>query len=268
MHTHADFCHVCCCRAVLGGSTEDDQTSFVSRKAKILIFKELRMNLVAFTMDSTFMWVRDACSLLMDDSVPIIEPSMNVLESARFSLEVFDSSFFCLKNIEDENELVPGTLAAIFLIDWEYRMAVASNDALDDETIRKMKGRMDFGASVHALRRKISSPFFKSLSTDIRNRLGSILAQSIRFPIFGEDRFDAGKLISLCCLWMLEVLECLCLDQFEEHQLLDQFLSKGDFWPMWILPDFSTGGRSASLRIEKISPNVSTGFNISHWYSC
>lgn len=104
--SHAEFCHVCCYRAVLGGSTEDDQTSFLSRNAK----------LVTFTMDSTFNWVRDARSLLIDDSVPRTEPSMDVLERAQFSLEVLDGSFFCLKTIEDETKLVPATLAAIFLI--------------------------------------------------------------------------------------------------------------------------------------------------------
>lgn len=222
------------------------------------------MNLVTFTMDSTFKWVRDAHSLLIDDSVPRVELSMDVLERAHFSLEVLDGSFFCLKTIEDETELVAGTLAAIFLIDWEYRMAAASNDALDDETARKMKARMDFGASVHAFCGKISGSFFESLSRDLRNSLGSILVQSIRFAIAEEDRFDAGKLISLCSLWMLEVLECLCLDQFEEHKLFDQFLSNGDFWPLWVMPDFSTGGRSATLRIEKISINVRIVFSFTY----
>lgn len=114
--SHAEICHDCCYRAVLGGSTEDDQTSFLSRNAKILVFQELHMKLVTFTMDSTFNWVRDAHSLLIDDSVPRTEPSMDVLERAQFSLEVLDGSFFCLKTIEDETELVPATLAAIFPI--------------------------------------------------------------------------------------------------------------------------------------------------------
>ncbi|GFZ19943.1 HEAT/U-box domain-containing protein [Actinidia rufa] len=243
-------------RAVLGGSTEDDQTCFVSRNAKILIFKELCKNLVTFALDSTFTWVKKTCSLLTaeaNDSMPRIE---NVLETAHFSLEVLDGSFFCLKTIEDENELVPGTLAAIFLIDWEYRLAIVSNAALDDETTRKIKSRTDFCAYVHAFRGKISSQFFKSLSLSSRNSLGSILVQSIRFAVFKEDEADIDKLTSLCCLWMLEVLEVLGQDQFEEQSLLDQFLSKGDFWPLWILPDFCTGGKPATLEIENISVNA------------
>ncbi|XP_057483183.1 E3 ubiquitin-protein ligase listerin-like isoform X2 [Actinidia eriantha] len=244
-------------RAVLGGSTEDDQTCFVSRNAKILIFKELCKNLVTFALDSTFTWVKKTCSLLTaeaNDSVPRIE---NVLEMAHFSLEVLDGSFYCLKTIEDENELVPGTLAAIFLIDWEYRLAIVSNAALDDETTRKMKSRTDFCAYVHSFRGKISNQFFKSLSLRSRNSLGSILVQSIRFAVFKEDEADIDKLTSLCCLWMLEVLEVLGQDQFEEQALLDQFLSKGDFWPLWILPDFCTGGKPTTLEIENISVNAS-----------
>ncbi|GMP89851.1 hypothetical protein CsSME_00041233 [Camellia sinensis var. sinensis] len=247
-------------RAVLGGSTEDDQTSFVSRNAKILIFKEFCKKLVTFTMDSTFTWIRDACSLLIaeaNDSVLRIEHSVPVPEMAHFALEVLDGSLFCLKTIEDESWLVRSTLAAIFLIDWEYSMAIVSDDALDGESTRKMKDRLDCSASVHDFRSKISSQFFKSLNGNNRNSLGSILVQSIRFAIFKEDEFDTNKVTSLCCLWMLEVLGCLCQDQFEEQELLDQFLSKSDSWPLWILPDFSTGERSATLKTENISINAS-----------
>ncbi|KAL6967782.1 RING-type E3 ubiquitin transferase [Sarracenia purpurea var. burkii] len=245
-------------RAVLGGATEDDQTPFLSRNAQIVIFKELYFKLRSFTMDSPLAWVRDACSLLIaegNDSVARIEPSVDVLEMAHFSLEVLDGSFFCLKTIEDENELVSGFLATIFLIDWEY-VAITSNDPFDDETTRKMKARMDFSAFLHAFRCKISNSFFKSLSVNSRKSLGSILVQFIRFAIFKEDKFDNDKLSSFCCLWMLDVLGCICQDQFEVQELLDQFLSKGDFWPSWILPDFNSGGRSAILNVENISINA------------
>lgn len=258
MVSNALVCHIYWYRAVLGGLTEDDQTSFVSENTKILLFKEIYRKLVTFIVDSPFTGVRIACSLLIAEasgSVPRIEPSINVLEMAYFALEVLDGSFFCLKTIGDESGLVPATLAAIFLIDWEYNMAAASDDTLDEIT-SKMNTRLDFCASVHSFRSKISSQFLKSLSVNSRNSLRSILVQSIRFAIFKEDKLDTDKITSLCCLWTLEVLECLCWDQFEEQELLDQFLYKDDFWPLWVLPNICRGERSASLKIESISSKV------------
>ncbi|KAA8549476.1 hypothetical protein F0562_001160 [Nyssa sinensis] len=247
-------------RAVLGGSIVDDQASFVSRNAMSMIFKEVFRKLVTFIMDSTFTWVTDVCSLLTAEanvSVPRFESSINVLEMAQFALEVLDSSFFCLKTFSDESGLVPGIFAAIFVIDWECSMAAVSNDELDSESTRKIKSMPDFCESVHTFRCKISSEFFKNLSIDGRERLGIILIKSIRFTILKEDKLDADKITSLCCLWLLEVLDCLCHDHFEEQKLLDQFLSEGDLWPFWIMPDLSIGKGSATLKIENISINAS-----------
>ncbi|XP_052185068.1 E3 ubiquitin-protein ligase listerin isoform X2 [Diospyros lotus] len=246
-------------RAVLGGSTEDDKICLVSRNAKILVFKEICRNLVTFMMDSPFTWVRDSCSLLTADangSMPR-RHNVNVLNMAHFALEVLDGSFFCVKTIEDEDGLVPGTLAAVFLIDWEYSMAVVSENANEDEATRKILGRMDFYASLHDFRGKLSTQFFKNLSMNIRNNLRRILIESIRFAIFKEDKFYIGKERSVCCQWMLDVIRCLCESQNEEQELLDQFLSKSEFWPLWVLPDACTGERSAALKTGNISINAS-----------
>ncbi|XAR60795.1 hypothetical protein NMG60_11034309 [Bertholletia excelsa] len=226
----------------------------------ILTYKELCRKLVAFLMGSTFTWVRNASSLLISDennSQPSIEPCMNGLEMARFALEILDGCRFCLKTIGEENMLVTDTLAAVFLMNWEHSMAVLSLDALDDETNQEMKPRMEICTCAHNLHGKITPQFFKDLSVNSRKKLGRILIQSIRSIVFQENKVDIDKVTSLCCLWVLEVLDCLCLDQCEEQELLEQFLSKSDFWPIWVLPDSCTGERSATLKTESISVGAS-----------
>ncbi|CAK9166922.1 unnamed protein product [Ilex paraguariensis] len=247
-------------RLVLGGAMEGDQTSFVTRSTSILIFEEVFRKLLTFVMDSTFSWVRSAGSLLIAEGIDSklqYESSINVLGMAHFALEVLSGSFFCIKSFGNEIGLVPGLLATIWVIDWECSMASVSNDELDGESSEKTKARLGCCESVHTFRCKIGNQFFKSLSTDIRHRLGNVLIQSIKSAIFKEEKVDIDKMISLCCSWMLEVLECLCQDQFEEQILLDQFLNKSDLWPLWIIPDVSNGKRSATLKTENLSLKVS-----------
>ncbi|KAK9280494.1 hypothetical protein L1049_014186 [Liquidambar formosana] len=204
-------------RAVLGGSTEDNQSSFLSRNAMILIFEELFRKLLTFIMESSFTWVRDAGSLLTAEAkypVPESKSSINMLEMAQFALQILDRSFFCLNTFDEESELLTRISAAIFIFDWEYSMMKTSVDALDQESVKRIKARLDFGESVHAFHCKISNQFWKSLSIQNRKRLESILIQSIRFAIFKEDKLNTNKVTSLCCLWMLQVLECISQDEY------------------------------------------------------
>ena len=241
------------CSAVLGGSKEDDETSFVSRNTLILVFEEVFRKLLTFVLQSSLTWVRDAGSLLaagVNNSGLELESSLHVCEMALFALEVLDGSFFCLKTLGEENGLVTGILAEIFIIDWEFSVGTAIGDAFDDESSKRIKARLDFGESVHAFYCKISNKFWKSLSIDHRMRMGSILTQSIRSAVFNEDRLNADKITSLCCLWMLEVLKHLCQYQDQEQNLLDQLLSKSDTWPLWTSPNFSTPKGAAALDVE------------------
>ncbi|XP_047330718.1 E3 ubiquitin-protein ligase listerin isoform X2 [Impatiens glandulifera] len=240
--------------SVLGGLTED-QTSFVSRDTKILVYEEIYRKLLNFMEDSTFSWTRYSHSSLVknSDSISKVEPSKDALEMAYFALEVLNGSFFVLKTIGDRVELVSGILAVIFLLSWEYKAAEEFHDAIEGETCSKLKERMDFCASVHNFHGKINSQVYRSLSTSIRKDLASILAESMRFAIFKEDKLDTSKLASLCCLWMTEALERLCMDLTEEQKFLDQFLSKDDSWPLWVSPDIKLGKRSATVNVESVS---------------
>lgn len=245
-------------RAILCGSTIDDQTYFLSGTAKILVLKELCRKLIAFMMSSSHTWVSHACSLLTTEAnvtVPSIESDILVLQGAHFALDVLAGSLFCLKTIDDVDGLVPAILVPFFLIDWEYSAAIVSVNALDVEPSEKVKARIDFCASMHALCGKISTQFLKSLSSNTRRVLGSILVLAIRFSIFNENDLGKEKLVSLCSLWILEVLDCLCQDHFEEQELLDQFLSKDGVWPSWVLPDLFSAEEQVTVKIQTFSHN-------------
>ncbi|GLT26789.1 hypothetical protein SLA2020_018310 [Shorea laevis] len=241
-------------RAVLGGSTEGDKYSFVSRKSVVQIFKEVFRKLNSFLLESSFVSVKEAGAVLASrgNDLRLESKSLrNVIEMAQFALEVLDGSFFCLQTLDDEDDLVSSILAALLIIDWEYGMEAA----IDDESKKQIKGRMTFCESVHGFRSKISNQLWEELSIDVRRRLQNILILFIRSALFKEDKLETSKIASLGCTWVLEVIECLCQDQYQEQDLLDNLLSKYDMWPLWITPDFSSPNGPATLNPEKASWN-------------
>ncbi|RVX22716.1 E3 ubiquitin-protein ligase listerin [Vitis vinifera] len=220
-------------RAVLGGSVEDDQASFLSRDAMILIFEDVLKTPTAV------------------DSMTELESSVNMLEATQFALEILDGSFFCLQTFCEGSEVVPCLSAALFIIGWECNMARALDNAFDDQSMEITKARMNFGEALLSLRGKINKTFWQSLSIPNQKKLGSILILTIRSAIFKEDKVNANEITSLCFLWMAEVLECLCQDQYQEQNFLDLFLANSDVWPLWIMPDSGCAKRSASLKLKK-----------------
>ncbi|KAJ6761857.1 E3 UBIQUITIN-PROTEIN LIGASE LISTERIN [Salix koriyanagi] len=102
----------------------------------------------------------------------------------------------------------------------------------------------------------MNDEFWKSLGIDNRKRLGSNLVHFIRSVIFKEDKLGANKITALCFSWVLEVLECLCHDHYEEQSLLDQLLSKNDTWPVWIIPDFSTPKGLVNLHTGAVAVDI------------
>ncbi|KAL3530952.1 hypothetical protein ACH5RR_010274 [Cinchona calisaya] len=246
--------------ALIGGKTEEE-SSFVSKNTLSLIFNELLWKLLTFTTDSTFAWAKSVCSIIPPAgklSDLRCKSSIHVLEEANFALEVLSSSLFCLKKLDYENEIIAGILAAIFVINWEtISIRTVFSGEFDEECTGQMKMRMSFCESVHAFCSNITCQFLKSLGIKSRQSLRSILVHTVRWAVLEEDKLDIQKSTSLCCLWLLQIMEYLCLDQYEEQNLLDELLSKSDFWPLWIMPDVSSRQRSAKLRTEDTSINES-----------
>ncbi|KAL2317406.1 hypothetical protein Fmac_031282 [Flemingia macrophylla] len=226
--------------SLLGGSTEG-RSSFLSRNSLILIYEEIFRKLLSFVQVSPFFWVQNAASMLSNDSKICVEldSSLNLVEIAQFALEILDASFFSLKTLDGESGLVSGILSAIFLIKWECNLSEALDDSLDDSSIKKTKARLAIGENVCAFCNKLNIQFLKSLCIDSRKRLSNILIHSIRSAIFAEDRLINDKIASLCCTWVLEVLECVCVDENDEQNLLHHLLSKDELWPVFIVPNFS-----------------------------
>ncbi|KAK4274883.1 hypothetical protein QN277_018048 [Acacia crassicarpa] len=231
--------HVQFVRSVLGCST-DGSSYFVSRNALKLIYEEIFIKLLSFIQSSSFAWVQYLASVLSSDAKVTAEfdSSTNISEIAQFALDVLDGSFLCLRTLDSESDLASGIVSAIFIIDWECNLGKALDGSVDDETRRRIIERFAFGESVHAFRHRINGQFLKNISLDIRGRLETILIQSVRSAIFIEDKLINDRIISLCYTWVLEVLECLGVDGNEEQNLLYQLLSKGETWPVFIVPNF------------------------------
>lgn len=255
--------------AVLGGGSVDNPISFISRNTLIAIFEEVLRRLVAFMMDSTFVWVQDVCSFLFSGrnySDWRSESSNNLLEMAHFALDILDGSLFCLNSIEAESELVQDILAAIFIIDWESGWINTSKEKLDEEQIGKLGSKLAFCEAVHNFRSKIFDQFLNGLGASIRKRLRTTLIQSIRCIMFADYIFDSDDFISSCGQWTLDIFEILCRDQVEEQELLEQFLSKNDSWPLWIIPD-GTGARLKTYNVDHVSC-ISAMFSFSFLLNC
>lgn len=249
-----------CCSAVLGGIAGGDETNFLSQSTLVLVFGEVLKKLTVFMMDSPFIWVKDMCSVIVvrDNNIELgFEPSMDVNELANFALQVLDGGFSALKCLHHEVELLSGILAAMFVIKWECSMATVFNDELGEEFREKIKSRLASCELVHALHHKICNQFLFSINIDSRKILESILVQTVRSAVLQDENLDAAEVTSLCCHWVLELLECLCQDQLVEQKLLDRFLSQDDSWPAWVAPDIKVGKGAALVRTESASIDVS-----------
>lgn len=251
--------------AVLGGSTEFNQTSFLSKNTMIYIFDKIIKILADFIIKSPLSWVRDSVNSLLSSKANsgMLESQSNadMLDMARFALDVLKGSFFCLDRLYQETELVSSIVASIFIIDWEYCMAPALCDMFDDELMGELQSRLDFGESVHDFHGLFSRNFCKDLDVTCREKVGHILIQFIRSIIFRVDKLNTDKFTSFCCLWVLEVLGCFCHDLIEEQKLLEQLLIKDDFWPSWIMPDCSSQKGVAALKVEKVSIDIHASAN-------
>lgn len=245
-----------CYSAVLGGGSKDDVISFVSWKTSVLIFKEVLRRLMTFVMDSAFSWVQDLYSFIFNQrshSEWSMGSSDNVLEKTRFALDILSSSLFCLDTIEAESELVQDILAAIFIIDWEFSWVNVSEGKFDEEQIEKTETRLSFYEAVHAFRPNLCDQLLKGPGVGIRKSLPTTLIRSIKYIMLIDSKYYSDNFISSCCQWALDIFEFFCQDQVEEQQLLEQFLSQNESWPLWVVPD-KIGAR---LRTDDVPIHVS-----------
>eukprot|EP00268_Persea_americana_P004589 TRINITY_DN11476_c0_g1_i2.p1 TRINITY_DN11476_c0_g1~~TRINITY_DN11476_c0_g1_i2.p1 ORF type:complete len:1845 (-),score=356.21 TRINITY_DN11476_c0_g1_i2:119-5653(-) len=266
--------HIRFLRAVLAGSSEDEQTCFLSREAVMRIFDELLKNFITLLMQSDFSWAKHVGSLIVtarsDDLMDSCKSSfIMVLDAAKFALEVLEGSFYCLKLLDDDCTLIPCILGAIFSIEWECNMtnlksieynanmesSVSTSEIIDFDAQAHVESKLALSDSFYAFRCKISTQFWKGLSYTIRQKLGCILVQVIRSAVFDIDILFTDQ-ASLCCKWVQDVLQLICLDHDEEQSILDQLLSEREFWPMWVAPIVKEGRRSATVKVATMNADI------------
>ncbi|XP_009417968.2 E3 ubiquitin-protein ligase listerin isoform X1 [Musa acuminata AAA Group] len=282
-HSPVRSCHAQFLCAVLGGSVEDDQVCFLSEEACTIVWEEILKNLASFLTSFSFCWAEFACSLFQcsesKDLLKLQEPSFSMrFAMARFAFEVLKGSIYCLNIIDKNCSLVSSILAALFIVDWQYSITsqvcqddssegsknttdidvsvCATQNVISNDSKEQDDAMLNLGRKIHALRHTISSSFWKSLSADTRSRLGNIIVQTVRFVLLDTDDLVAPEISHSCCEWMLDILEIICHNKEELQILLDQLLSEGKSWPLWVKPFIRRGSILATFQEA-----TSTGIN-------
>ncbi|XP_065847176.1 E3 ubiquitin-protein ligase listerin [Euphorbia lathyris] len=245
--------------SALGGSTQGNGISFLSRDAIVLILKEVHKKLLAFICQSPFNSVRDSGFLLTAEANNFSvdnKISSDVIKMAQFALDILKGSLYCLQAISEETGLVSDILASVYIMHWQHSMEETIDEVLDENSKNKIEGWSELGESLHGFYCKINEEFWTSFSSDILRRLGSILVQFVRSVIFKEPMLNANRITSLCCKWMCEVLSSFCHNEAEEQNLLNQLLIKDENWPLWITQDFCAPVGMPSLDVADVSVSV------------
>uniref|UniRef100_A0A1D1ZG63 E3 ubiquitin-protein ligase listerin n=2 Tax=Anthurium amnicola TaxID=1678845 RepID=A0A1D1ZG63_9ARAE len=263
--------------AVLGGSSEDDQTCFLSGETVCPVFEAILKNLVAFLATSSFNWAKSACSLLLACETQDVTQKckisfMNTLEMAQFAFDILAGSVYCLKRLDEDCGLIASILAAIFIIGWKYNITseapVNDNSEIecitetslaaspgkqiisDDVCLDYIGGEWALGKRVYDFQREINISFLRSLSSFSRAKLEDVLVQTIRSAVFETDISSADRTATLCCKWVLHLFELICRSSTEEQLILSKLFSEGESWTFWAIPS-SSNGRSAALQTDR-----------------
>lgn len=269
---------------MLGGSVEDDQVCFLSEEACTNVWEEILKNLASFLSSFSFCWAEFTRSLFQcsesKDLLKLQEPSFSTrFAMAQFAFEVLKGSIYCLNIIDKNCSLVSSILAALFIVDWQYSITsqvyqddssegsknttdidvsvCATQNVISNDSKEQYDTMLILGRKIHALRHTISSSFWKSLSADTRSRLGNIIVQTVRFVLLDTDDLVAPEISHSCCEWMLDILEIICHNKEELQILLDQLLSEGKSWPLWVKPFIRCGSILATFQEA-----TSTGINV------
>ena len=222
---------------------------------------------------STFEWARLAYSLLLPSEPEHLKlPEENSLpinfEMARFAFKVLQGSFFSLGRLE-ENSVFPSILAALFVIEWECSMSLATDDESDLEDLikdmdvgssmgrsskdyldEKMHLKANLAESIHAFCQSLSPSFWNNLPSCTVNRLANILAQTVRYSVFQTRDLHVEKTAVLCSEWVVKMLKLICLDDINLQSFFDLLLSEGEYWPLWLKPCLQNGLASMKVQLE------------------
>ncbi|CAA6669280.1 unnamed protein product [Spirodela intermedia] len=244
--------------AALGGSSEYDQACFLSGETVLLVFEEILKKLVGFLVVSPFKWVKSASSLLLAyETWDLIQkwemPFTTTLEMAQFAFDILAGSIYCLKRLDNECGLIASILAAILIIGWEYNItSEAFVDDDEDVYLGHVGARLVLGKKMYEFRSRIGSSFLRSLTSSSRAKLEDALVLTVKSAISDTDRFTVDRTTTLCCKWVVGMLEDICRDGTAEQQLLTKLLSNDESWTFWVGPCSGDGG---SVTIHSENPD-------------
>ncbi|KAG2622911.1 E3 ubiquitin-protein ligase listerin-like isoform X1 [Panicum virgatum] len=281
--TAADH-HVSFLCAALGGSDQDDQICFLSAETVHKVLESIVKDLASALLASSFEWARLAYSLLLPSEpehlkLPEENPLLINFETARFAFKVLQGSFFSLGRLE-ENSVFPSILAALFVIEWECSMSLATDDESDleghikdmdvgssmgrsskDYLDEKMHLKANLAESIHAFCQSLSPSFWNNLPSCTVNRLANILAQTIRYSVFQTRDLHVEKTAVLCSEWVVKMLKLICLDDINLQSFFDLLLSEGEYWPLWLKPCLQNG--LASMKVQ-LDPAITDDIELKH----
>ncbi|KAH9309397.1 hypothetical protein KI387_037308 [Taxus chinensis] len=253
-------------RNILGGTEQEDVVPLISKEALNLVMEELLWQLVAVLIKSPNVWSKYAASLILPNGIEgqlqtDIAASDETLQVASFATQVLGGSFFSLKNLDGDFQVVPHILAASIFLDWERRMSKQSSlnsnsvnlweldedarnvdevdvgsysegESIDEFAIEQADEGNAFVKSMRDLWSRVAS-FSKSFSLLSCERLRWVLTETVRCAITKENTCEIKRIVALCSEWTIEIINYTCKDQIEEQQLLDHLLLSEEAWPIW-----------------------------------
>lgn len=270
-HVH----YVC---AALGGSDQDDQICFLSSDTVHKMLGSILKCLTSVLMTSTFEWARFAYVVLLptepkDSKVIGAQSFSSNIKMAHFAFKVLEGSLFALRRLE-EDSLFPSVLAALFIIEWEYSMALTLDEehdlkgykedidvgssacnSSDDHLDEGIHLKANLAESIHTFCQSLSPSFWSDLHPFTLNNLLNILAQSVRCALFQTLELPTESTSVLCSEWMVNMLKLISLDHTKLQSFFYLLLSEGEYWPLWVKPSLQNENAPVKIKFEPVITN-------------
>ncbi|KAJ3676469.1 hypothetical protein LUZ60_003881 [Juncus effusus] len=216
----SSYSHFLC--AVIGGSSKDDQTCFLSKQALKTVLDKFLQKLAFPLAESNFGWTRFSYTNLI--------PSHNTdysYQNALSAFEVIKNSIYSIVSFNDAP--VSSILAALFCLAWESKYITHEeeyNIDNDDNNLSELK----LGEMAHDFIKNLGTEFWADVDRRVRADVASSLVRVIRFAVFEEGNCE------IFCDFVMDLVSFLCQNETQIQAVLDQLLSEENSlatWPIW-----------------------------------
>uniref|UniRef100_A0A0E0EXA0 E3 ubiquitin-protein ligase listerin n=1 Tax=Oryza meridionalis TaxID=40149 RepID=A0A0E0EXA0_9ORYZ len=225
--------------------------------------------LTSVLMTSTFEWARFAYVVLLptepkDSKVIGAQSFSSNIKMAHFAFKVLGGSLFALRRLE-EDSLFPSVLAALFIIEWEYSMALTLDEehdlkgykedidvgssacnSSDDHLDEGIHLKANLAESIHTFCQSLSPSFWSDLHPFTLNNLCALF-QTVELPTESTS--------VLCSEWMVNMLKLISLDHTKLQSLFYLLLSEGEYWPLWVKPSLQNENAPVKIKFEPVITN-------------